>query len=65
MLLICHTLHITTETLLFLKYFFDGRYGLLLFDAMEMFDADHANDLFFMDRNKGTNLRKTIKLSLK
>ena len=37
---------------------------LLSFDARVVFEAENPKDLDLMDRNKVTNLRKTIKIYL-
>ena len=34
---------------------------ILLFDAREMFEAEHGKYLYLMDRNKSTNLWKSMK----
>ena len=59
LLLTSRELHITMKTLS-LKYLIFGCAALVLFDKKEMFESDHVKDLDRMNRNKGTNLRKTI-----
>ena len=46
---------------LFLKYLFGGRSDLLLFGARSLFESDHLNCLYLIDRIKGTHLRKAMK----
>ena len=39
---------------------FGGRADLLLFDERKVFEAEHANDVYYIDINKGTRVWKAI-----
>ena len=63
LLLIRHVFHITTES--FFNSFFNGNYSSLSFDTREVFEAKHVDNFSLMGRNKGTDLRKSMKIYLK
>ena len=64
MLLFMHrSIHITTK-IIFLNYMFYGCDSLFLFHERKVFEAEHANDLYQIDRNKGTNPLKETKGTL-
>ena len=59
-----HALHITMETLFVYIYLFDGSSFLFSFDARGLFEAEHANYLDLINRNKGAHLGKKMKIYL-
>ena len=57
------SIHIKTE-IIFLNYMFYGCDSLFLFDEKKVFEAKHANYLYQIDINKGTNPLKATKGTL-